>query len=243
MIYLILDDYFSLLTAIFTAYEKRHSNIEVYSSFNQLSFINEVIEISPQNDKASRVDKKLKSIMRLKSYKEIKIALKSGLDNKLTVIFNYLLDTINANADISDNFTNKNVYAFNEIVKKVKLEIHHLKGFIRFSKTKEGIYYARFKPDNNVCENIFFHFIKRYFSMPFILHDEKYNVICAYNGKNVKIVNKKTPPLKIKDDVSKLFKIYCDTVNIKERKNLKLMKNYLPKRYQVNMPEKDELLF
>ncbi len=78
--------------------------------------------------------------------------------------------------------------------------------------------------------------------MAFILHDYHFNVLCAYNNGEKKIIRTKIPPLKIKDEASVLFKAYYNSVNIKERKNLKLMKNYMPKRYHKNMFEKDELV-
>ncbi|MBO5889580.1 MAG: TIGR03915 family putative DNA repair protein [Clostridia bacterium] len=241
MIYIIDNDLNSLYSAIFLAYSEKQFNVKVYSKNAQLTLFDEVKKVKTDTEKAKRVETLLKKILK-GNYSDIKLAFRSGLGDKNSIIFNYLIETINANKDISENFSNTSVLEFYEIVNKVKKEIHHLKGFIRFSKTNNGIYYAKFLPDNDVCDLILPHFKARYKSMPFILHDYKFNKLCAYNGKDSKIVNKKISPLTVSDDINLLFKTYYDSVNIIDRKNLRLMKNYLPKRYHVNMPEKNELL-
>ena len=175
--------------------------------------------------------------MKLNSYRELKLSLRSGESDKLTVIFKYIVFTLDNLCDCSTNFLNPSVQRFSEIVYKIKHEIHRFTGFIRFQKTSEGIYYAHFKPDNNICDLLLPHFKKRYSQMPMIFHDTRYNVICAYNGKDTKIVNKELPPLTTSDDVISLYKEYYQTINIESRRNVKLMRNYMPKRYAKFMPE------
>lgn len=242
MIYIIENSLENLFTAVFESYKNKDKRVSVYCENCQTSCLEETKIIKTDGEKAKRVEKSLKKILGY-SFNHIKLAFRSEENDKNTIIFNYICETVNANENISENFANLSVYSFYEILRKVQKEIHHLHGFIRFSKTEEGIYYAPFYPDNDVCDLILPHFIKRYRSMPFILHDYKFNKLCAYNGKESKIISEKIPPLKIKDDINSLFKTYYQSVNIESRKNLKLMKNYMPKRYHVNMPEKDELLF
>ena len=242
MIYLVENTYFGLLSAVYKFYTEKPTNLKVYNNFSQLSFIDDAIIVETDEEKANRIDKRLKSLLKRSNYYDIKVALKSGNANAIDIIFNYICEILNAQQDISDNYNNNYVFSFSEILLKVKKEIHHLKGFIRFSKLENGIYYAFYKPDNDIIEMILPHFISRYKSMPFILHDITFNKLCAYNGKEYKIVNKKIAPLKVKDDYNKLFKTYYESVNISSRKNVKTMKNFMPKRYHVSMPERDELL-
>ncbi len=241
MIYIIDNDYYSLLTAVFLAYENKEFNIKVFNEYSQLSFIEKIKYIKTDSAKAVRVETAVKKILKSR-YSEVLLAFRSGIYDKNTIIFNYLVEVINTKKDISKMYNNEKVFKFLDIVYKVKWELHHLKGFIRFSKTSDGIYNSSFYPDNNICDLLLPHFIKRYYKMPFILHDYHYDVLCAYNNGEKKIVREKIQPLKLKDSVTKLFKTYYNSVNIESRKNLKLMKNYMPKRYHINMPEKDELL-
>ncbi len=242
MLYIIENSLENLLTAVFESYKNKDKNVSVYCENCQTSYLEDLKIIKNDKEKALRVEKALRKILGY-SYNHLKLAFRSGESKKNTIIFNYICESLNARANISENFANESVYSFYEILRKVQKELHHLKGFIRFSKTDDGIYYASFYPDNDVCDILLPHFVRRYSSMPFILHDYKYNKLCAYNGKKSKIISKKIPPLKIKDDINSLFKTYYQSVNIESRKNLKLMKNYMPKRYHLNMPEKDELLY
>lgn len=241
MIYIINNYLNSLYSAIFLAYSEKQFNVKICSKNAQLTLFDEVKNVKTDTENAKRVETLLKKILK-GNYSDIKLAFRSGLEDKNSIIFNYLITTINANKDISENFSNKSVLSFYETLNKVKKEIHHLKGFIRFSKTKEGIYYAKFLPDNDVCDLIFPHFKNRYKNMPFILHDYKFDCLCAYNGSESKIIRKKISPLVVSDDINSLFKTYYDSVNIKERQNVKTMRNFLPKRYHINMPERNELL-
>ena len=242
MIYLIENSYYGLLSAVYKYYTEKPNDVKIFDNFSQLSFIDEVFSVITEEKNAKRIDDRIKKLLSRSNYYDINLALKSGDENKFNIIFKYVCEILDTQKDVSDNYNSESVFKFNEILLKVKKEIHHLKGFIRFSKCENGIYYSYFKPDNDILEKILPHFINRYKSMPFILHDIAFDKLCAYNGNEYKIVNKKIPPLKVKDDFNKLFKIYYESVNIKSRKNLKTMRNYMPKRYQINMPEKDELL-
>lgn len=235
--YLIDDSYEGLLTAVYYAYKSKENVQEVVSYTAQLSLLDQIKKVPLEYDLATKVDNKLKKIMSLNSYRELKLSLRSGEKDKLTIIFKYVIYTIDSESDVSKNFLNKWVLKFSELIYKIKHEIHRYTGFIRFQKTVEGIYYANFLPDNNICDLLLPHFIKRYNSMPMILHDLKYDVLSAYNGKESKIVNKKLPPLKVDDSVIELFKKYYKSVNIESRRNLKLQRNYMPKRYAKFMPE------
>ena len=241
MIYIIKNDLSSLFSAIFTYYVDKDKFVKVYTEYNQISYLEEIKYIENNQEGISRVERALRNILKGKFY-DIKWVFKSGLEDKNTIKFDYLRKVLYCKIDISENFNDPIVYRYNEIFEKVKKEVHHLKGFIRFSKTPEGIYYAPFTPDNDVCDLIFPHFKNRFKSMPFILHDLRFDVIIAYNGKESKTIKQKIPPLTIKDEYNNLFKTYYNSVNIVERRNVKTMRNFLPKRYQTFMPEKNELL-
>ncbi len=238
MIKYIIDDSFDgILTAVYYSYTNKENVLEVLTSSAQLSILDEIKIIKTDYDFSSKVNTRLKKIMKLNSYRELKLSLRSGERDKLTTIFNYVVFTLDNQTDCSTNFLNPTVQRFSEIVYKIKHEIHRFTGFIRFQKTPQGIYYAHFKPDNNICDLLLPHFKKRYGKMPMIFHDTRYNVICAYNGVDTKIVNKELPPLTVKDDVISLFKEYYQTINIESRRNVKLMRNYMPKRYAKFMSE------
>jgi probable DNA metabolism protein len=241
MIYLIDGSVDGIFTALYNAYQTKTFPTAVVNGDIQLDLCDETVEIQTNKSKADKVFRKLKTILLHGELDKIYTALKSGDECKYTVIFNYLKKTVNENKCISDKFSDTDVFNFDKLVSRVLLEVHRFKGFIRFSKTESGIYYAKYFPDNDVNTLILPHFISRYKSMPFIIHDINHDVISAHFNGKTKTVYKKINPLYVKDEFQSLFKTYYDTVYIKERKNERLMKNFMPKRYHKNLPEKDEL--
>lgn len=242
--FIIKPTYFGILSAVFYAYFNKDFPTFVTDDNHQLSIGETFIEIPENLDNASRVDKRLKSILSKNNYKWLTRAIKSGNQDKLIVIFNYILQVLNAQKDVTDNFSNEHIFRYYRLISALSLEVYRFLGFIRFSKTTNGIYYACFSPDNDIATLILPHFISRFKSMPFILHDIKHDTIIGYNGKNYKVVNEKIPELKIdSDDIPKLFKAYYQTVKLDGRTKLKLMHGFMPRRYHKHLPEKNQLLY
>lgn len=241
-IFIIENNLNGILSAIFYSYENKIFPDKVCHNDFQCDIQTQITEIPTDEKKANRVYAKLKRILSVEHLNDLSVAFRSGERDKNTIIFNYVRKIIDENKDITSNYANKHVYSYYGILLKVKNELHRFKGFIRFYKTSEGIYYAKFEPDNDICELLLPHFIRRYASMPFILHDTKNNVISAYFNGNKSTVRKKVAPLTVKDEFATLFKKYYDTVNIESRRNLKQMFNYMPRRYHKNLPEKNELI-
>ena len=240
--YLLGKNIYYIYSAVYESYIKKENPTVVTPFSTQLKIGEVVKEITHNQEGAKRVEQRVKKLLSQKSKNNLEIAMRCCDEDKFYIIFNYIKTILNAQLDVSDNYQDKWVCLFNKLISRVTLEIHRFKGFIRFYKPNEGIYYAPFCPDNDVCELLVDFFKKRFSKIPFILHDENNGVICAsYNGK-VKVVKRKIKPLKINDEISTLFKSYYSAINIKSRKNLKTMRNFLPQRYTKYMPEKDEVL-
>lgn len=235
--------FLGLLTVVFESYKSKIFPNKIYKkNCFQLDLTIKNKEIITSLEKANRVKVKLLKLLEKNNYNQLKVAFFSTLLDKDLIIFYYIKEIIDCGLDVSNNYQNSNIFAYSVLIKKVKFEVHRFLGFIRFSQLDNGIYYAVFEPDNLINELILPHFIKRYKTMPFILHDVKNGVISWYNTKNYKTIYKKIPKLNSKDEFEKLFKTYYESVNIKSRKNTRNMFNFMPKRYHKNLPEKNELL-
>lgn len=242
MIYLIDGTLDGIFTAVFNSYLTKKFPTALSSGEIQLEIGGEIIEILTDKDKADRVFSKLNFIIPKREIERIYIAIKSGDPAKHTVIFNYLVKTFNAKRCIYDKLNDVDVFNFNRLVSQVQLEAHRFKGFLRFSKMENGVYYAKYYPDSDINALLLPHFISRYNKMPFIIHDLNHDVISAHADGKTKTVRKKINCLYVEDEFKKLFKTYYDSIFIKERKNERAMKTFMPKRYHKHLPEKDELL-
>ena len=233
-----------LLTCVFDSYYGKLIPNRLTDKEVQVGFCDKLYNIESDIEKSNRVTKCLKSLATPNVLNNIALALKSGQEDKFTVIFNYIKACIdNKKIDISKNFADSRVLAFCDILKKVTYELHRFKGFIRFEQSVDGYYYAHYNPDNDITWLLMPHFAKRFADQAFIIHDTKRNVLGMYDGYKVTQVNAEDRQVTVylsNEEVNfkKLWQTYYKSVNIKERKNHRLMKQFLPMKYWENLPEK-----
>ena len=141
-----------------------------------------------------------------------------------------------------------------ETTRKVNFEVHRLHGLIRFSVVKpagsvrpdgeqQEILYAAIEPDNDVIEFLVYHFKDRYRNNPFIIHDMKRGKAVIYGGGEWHIADFDHRDLLeyTGDEIEyqRLWKLYFNTIGIKERVNPRCQKNFMPARYWKNLTEID----
>ena len=129
---------------------------------------------------------------------------------------------------------------------RIGFEIHRLYGLIRFaSVTSEAnavpIMYSSIEPDNDVVEFLASHFTDRFKNEPFIIHDVKRSkALIAYKRKwNIADFtdDKVLVNTREEEEYRRLWSRYFDIIAIKERKNPKCQKNFMPVRYWKHLPE------
>lgn len=139
----------------------------------------------------------------------------------------------------------------NETLKQslyVSRENHKFKGFTRFKKMNNEIYYAEINPTNNILPLLSNHFRARLKSEYWIIKDVKRNLYSLYDKKCFIIVSGdefKINDFNLSDDEDKflsLWKEFYNTIGIKERKNDRCRMNFMPKKYWKYIVEmSDEL--
>ena len=177
----------------------------------------------------------------------------SELEEMPTLLFKYIQLCFNSTSTSFDtDYSNPIVLELNNIYKKVCMEGHRALMFIRFQKTSDGIYFAPFEPAFNVLPLVTKHFKQRLPDQQWIIYDTMRNYGFHYDLHEVKkiqlhpeMVNLISGKINkaITDenelDYQELWNDYFNTVNIKERKNDKVHKQFLPKRFWKYLPEKN----
>ena len=138
----------------------------------------------------------------------------------------------------------------NETLKQslyVSRENHKFKGFTRFKKMNNEIYYAEINPTNNILPLLSNHFRARLKSEYWIIKDVNRNLYSLYDKKSFIVSGDefKINDFNLSDDEDKflsLWKEFYNTVGIKERKNDRCRMNFMPKKYwKYIMEVSDEL--
>lgn len=169
-----------------------------------------------------------------------------GVENTL---LSYIQNIFAKKTTTSTDFGNKDILKISQVAKMVGREKHRMEAFVRFQLTKDAVYTATVEPDFNVLPLIIPHFKDRYADQKWIIYDIKRNYGIYYNLKTIEIIvidSFSKIKFKISSDLllpeekdfQKLWSTYFNSINIKSRKNDKLHKQHLPKRYWKYLTEK-----
>lgn len=165
--------------------------------------------------------------------------------NKEMIIYNFIKEYFKYGKNI---IYRRNIESVNQIIKLSKYvggEGHKMKGFVRFKKMKD-FYYAKISPTNNVLPILANHFKKRLSNEYWIIHDYKRDIYALYDTKKVTYLNKENVielNLVFSHDEEKyenLWKTFFNTIGIKERKNERCQKNFMPKKYWKDIIEVED---
>ena len=246
MIVYVYDGTFpGLLTAIYEAFYQKEKPGQIFRKwdYNQNLF-SQPIYISSDDDKADKVFNTIKDRISFTALRNVYYAYLSEIDNAEIVAYHYLKLGFKMGKYIDGNHSDDNVSKLHEICKKVGKEKHMMLGFIRFRLIKGNIFYAPMEPDHNIITLIAPHFAKRMSDQNWVIHDVKRNTAVVYNQTEWVMTELEAIQELLIDEeehlYQKIWKTYFDKIAIKERKNLKLQKGFMPIRYWKHLVEMDK---
>lgn len=230
-----------LFTVIFTAYEMTVEPISIYSKEQnfQTSLLYPTKSIETQSEKSERIAIAIKRIS-YNAWDSITTAFRHSAPEKDIAIFRYIKQLFNKKNAVFSMFNHPDIIALNTITEQVNKEINRMHGFLRFRETQCGVYYAPIAPDHNILDALAQHFSERFDGMPFCIHDTARHKMLAYDGNTCKIISAPEVDIHLSDReivMQSIWKDYYNSVNIKERKNLRLQRQWMPVRYRKFMPE------
>ena len=124
------------------------------------------------------------------------------------------------------------------MVKNIRSEAHKFKGFVRFTKLKNEIYFSKINPDNDIIYLLGSHFKNRLPNERWIIFDENKHKAILYDKKILKVVEDIDMNFQnSNDEYEQMWKSFIKAVTIKERKNLRCQRNFMPKKYWKNLLE------
>ena len=251
------------LSAVFYVYASRLQDHEYLQLIDQNRYVPSLItqstSVTTDEDKAERVLVKLNKLLGRSGMRSILWGFLSEKNNIGTILFQVVKYAIDyPDRHIMDDLGNLDVLELVQTVKSVGREKHRMEAFVRFEHTTDDIYFARVEPDFNVLPLIGEHFRQRY-------QDQHWAIYDLVRGYGIYYDKSKSTPSRpaalqtitdLDDAVlrnptsihsedeqryQKFWQGYFTNVNIKERKNPRLHKQYLPQRYWKYLSEKQVL--
>ena len=120
-------------------------------------------------------------------------------------------------------------------------EAHLLKGFTRFTKTADGIFYADIEPNCDVLHILAVHFAERLREERWIIHDVGRGTAAVYNLRTWEIMEAPAQAANITtedgDGYGALWSAFYEAIMIKERKNPRQKRTMMPKYFWKHMVE------
>ncbi|MFW6306301.1 MAG: TIGR03915 family putative DNA repair protein [Bacillota bacterium] len=232
-----------LLTAVYHAFynEEKPDNIlssEVYKT----GLFDNKIHIKTDTDKSDRVYQAIKDKISLYSLRKIYNTYLSEEANREILIYRYLILGFKLGKKIDKSLNNDIVDQLNKISSKVSKEKHLILGLLRFKKIKGDIYYAPVEPDYNIISLIAPHFAKRMADQNWIIHDCKRLTAAVFNQEEWILTEmKKHEELDYTEEETfyqKLWQGFYDNIAIENRRNPRLQRQYMPRRYWKYLVEK-----
>lgn len=166
---------------------------------------------------------------------------------KETSLLQYLRLGFRLGAAVDSLHGNPIVYRVQQMEKKVTNEIHRLEGLVRFTVVQNGVgevLYAPLTPDHDVCCLLVDHFSDRLGKQPFVLHDKgRKKAVFCYGGQWREAPLSPDIPISLSDsekEYRRLWKEYFNHIAIKERKNSRCQRNFMPVRYWQHLTEMKE---
>lgn len=163
-------------------------------------------------------------------------------ENKEIEIVKFILNGFSIGPKIMTMLCLSYVLNVCKLRKNVLMEAHKLKGLVRFIQVSDNLFYSAIHPENNVIENVGNHFIRRFPTQNFIIHDKNRNIAMLYNQKEYTIIDIpsdfKIPQISEEEkQFQSLWKTFFNTISIKERTNRRLQMQYMPKKYWQDLVE------
>ncbi|MDF2655972.1 MAG: metabolism protein [Bacillota bacterium] len=247
--YLYDGSFEGFLTCIYEHYyNEKASGIYRVDAY-QASLLSTCCTVITEETKATKVYEAIEHKISREDLKRVYRVFLSSADEKENKLLQYIRLGFQKGSAISLLHSNSVVFEVQQIEKKVTIEMHRLKGLVRFSalvkplgeSTGREILYSKVEPDHDVLEIIADHFADRLKSDPFIIHDKiRGKAVFAQEGSwyIADFSDADLPALgEVERDYRDLWKRYFETIAIQERINPACQKRMMPVRYWKNLTE------
>ena len=242
------DSLESIFTAIYLSYEEnRDSRDTCLVLHHEPILFAEDVEVEADPIRTIKVIQTMKRRFGEDDYLSVCMALASTDEDKAQAVYRTVVKGLDERCErghLFDSLADEYVLKTFSLARGAGREIQHLKGFLRFQELENGILYAKIGPKSNAVTFLMPHFSDRLPIENFIIYDETRGIFGVHpaGGQWYLLSAEESEGRELRFSrqemqYQELFRHFCCTIAIKERKNLKLQRNMLPLRFQEYMVE------
>lgn len=218
--------------------EQQLKNRELY----QYVLFEQVIETYTVPEQASKVATSIIDTFGEEAFRRIGYAYLSEDVDFGTKLFRCLKQAYKFGERGMENYSDTAIMDMYKCYNAVARESHIMLGLIRFAELDKGVFYARFEPTYDLIGLMVPHFTERLGDQLWVIHDTKRRKAAFYNKETVHYSD--LDPIESlyysskEENYQKMWKAYFDHIAIDERKNPKLHRQMMPKKYWNFLTEK-----
>ncbi len=247
-VYVCEDSFDGILCGVYDAWMSRKGHEQVCLEIEQTENIRlfcEYVSVKVTPEKVEKTWIAIRKKLSEQVYKKIYQASLSQEPGRADCIYHFLVDAFHYGREILNMLHLPSVFELFRLCRFVMNESHLLKEFTRFSRTEEGLLISRIGPKNDVLPILAVHFADRMPSENWMIYDENrkraifhpagedwFLVRGCQTGWNESL-NLKTD----EEEYRSMWKAFCQTISIPQRKNYVCQRNHLPLRYRLYMTE------
>lgn len=217
---------------------KEPQNLEFFVSYQQ---------VETDIEKSKKVSETIRKKLGYQAYESVCYTALSVHEEKGTAIYKVLQRAIQGkyfDSSVFDALADPYANLISKLRIKVWHEIHRFYGFVRFYEMGNGVLVAKIEPENDILVMLSEHFANRFPNENWMIYDarRKKALIHPAGQKsfvhwNIQIPKKWGTELEVGSEYENLWKVFCKSVAIDERKNLKLQQQLAPLKFRENMTE------
>lgn len=204
-------------------------------------------EVEETEHKAIAVENLIQKHLGYEAYWDIYHAVLAADDQKGNAILGTMLEArkIADSHKIMNHLSHPMVEKVFELSRSVGNEAHLFTGFVRFKELNNQILFAEISPKSQVLTCIAEHFSNRLPLENWMIYDKTHEMFLVHEAKKQWILvwdddfqMENIPRYSSEEkQFEQLWKGFCSSISIEERKDLKGQKQHLPLHYQRDMVE------
>lgn len=210
------------------------------------------VEVTPE--KPSRVFAALQKKLSAVAVRSLLYAWLSEQPGSDAALYRYICKALRARESIEGDMADPDVWEVTRLRRKVGKEAHRYLGFIRFQKSRDGVYFSAVAPRYNVLPLLGGHLAERFHDQTWVVYDlaRHYGMMHkAGSGPDAGFAEVFLDERRLEGGflrggdlaegetlLEELWRGYFKTAAIKERANPRLQRNFMPKRFWGLLTEK-----
>ena len=253
-VFLCEDSVCGILTGVYAAWDskKGHANVKLaLKEGYQPELFMEYQGVEPDMEKADKVFRTLEQKMYREDFEALYRAVLSADEQKADSIYKMIVLALHNRRKLIHNLEHLVISHIFRNARKTANEAAHYREFLRFRELENGSLFSVLAPQAQILPLIGEHFADRFPMENFMIYDRTHHAMLLhpagqswliYDG--IEDFSEEALLLSEKEkEMSRGWRIFFDTVAIKERKNQKLQQQLMPgkfRRYVTEAFEKEE---